>query len=431
MGKRNRQRRNEKRRRAHLAQGPRPGASPGLADLFVAAGIAGWSHRAAERDRLVDLLMRGAEPRHPAELARAVVGTLARAVGDCWLRGWQPLDLAHTIRRRLTAAHRRVCADVIGFQANDHGAVRALDTEWLEQVVAVAGDGCGDGARAGTGDVFAGWVELVSDRRRAVEVAAETFGLLVHLPTLPRLRPPPGEPGSRPTARSAPGCDPKLLARVRALLAMAESTSFPEEAEAFTAKAQQLITRHAVDRTLLAGTEPEPWVVGRRVLIDDPYANAKSMLLSEIAGANRSRAVWSSDLGFSTVFGVATDLDAVEILFASLLTQAAAAMTARSAAGGRRVRSFRQSFLLAFGMRIGERLRAAVDDAVDEAVVDHGDRFLPVLVAADTAAESACRKAFPDLVHRTVSGNNAAGWAAGRACAELAELTSWDRLRAG
>ena len=37
-----------------------------------------------------------------------------------------------------------------------------------------------------------------------------------------------------------------MLERVRALLAKAESTTFPEEADALTAKAQQLMTRHAL-----------------------------------------------------------------------------------------------------------------------------------------------------------------------------------------
>jgi hypothetical protein len=430
MGKRNRQCRSEKHRRGHRTHA-RPTPPPALADLFVAAALAGGTDAMAGRDVLLDRLLRRAERHTPAELSDAVVGVLARAVGDCWSRGWQPLDLAHTIRRRLTAAHRRVCADVIGLEADVHTASAELDAEWLDQVAALVADGSDGDRPPGPSEVFAGWLDLLGDRRRVVAVAAETFGLLVHLPRLTQLRPPPGAGWRHRAAPTGSGCDPKVLARVRALLATAESTSFPEEAEAFTAKAQELITRHAVDRTLLADADPEPSVVGRRVLIDDPYAGAKSMLLGEIAGANRSRSVWSVDLGFSTIFGAPADLEVVEILFASLLTQASAAMTARSRAGGQRVRSFRQSFLAAFAQRIGERLRAAVDHAVDEAVSDHGDRFLPVLVAADAAAESASRAAFPGQVHRSVSATNAAGWVAGRACADLAELTPWDRLQAG
>ena len=116
---------------------------------------------------------------------------------------------------------------------------------------------------------------------------------------------------------------------MRALLAKAESTSFPEEAEALTAKAQELMSRHAVDRALVdAAAAGATSAVGRRLGLDDPYAGAKSLLLSEVAEANGCRSVWSKDLGFATVFGQEADIDSVELLFTSLLGQATAAMTA-------------------------------------------------------------------------------------------------------
>lgn len=51
---------------------------------------------------------------------------------------------------------------------------------------------------------------------------------------------------------------------MRGLLAKAEATEFEQEAEALTAKAQQLIARHAVDGALLhAGSDVgEPAGVG-------------------------------------------------------------------------------------------------------------------------------------------------------------------------
>ena len=45
----------------------------------------------------------------------------------------------------------------------------------------------------------------------------------------------------------------RLYDKVRALLRKAESTSFPAEAEALTAKAQDLLARYALDRALLDG----------------------------------------------------------------------------------------------------------------------------------------------------------------------------------
>jgi hypothetical protein len=49
---------------------------------------------------------------------------------------------------------------------------------------------------------------------------------------------------------SAPAdLDQRMLDRVRALLAKAESTDFPQEADAFTARAQELMARHRIDRS--------------------------------------------------------------------------------------------------------------------------------------------------------------------------------------
>ena len=134
------------------------------------------------------------------------------------------------------------------------------------------------------------------------------------LPRLPKLGPAPGEDG-RPSARPAPRPDAGVLHKVTSLLAKAESTTFPDEAEALTAKAQELMTRYAIDRAQLeAGRGDEPVAGGRRLAVDDPYANARYLLLSAVADANRCRAVWTKQWGFSTVFGDEGDLDAVELL---------------------------------------------------------------------------------------------------------------------
>src|SRR5439155_7533472 len=183
---------------------------------------------------------------------------------------------------------------------------------------------------------------LRTDRFSAIWYVLEVLRFVPSVPPLPKLR--SAERPPRPV-------DGRMLERVRALLAKAESTTFPEEAEALSAKAQELMACHAIDRALLeaAASDSTPGASGRRIVIDDPYARPKSLLLAEVADANRCKAVWSPDFGWSTVFGADDDLDIVELLFTSLLCQATAAMTAAgsSAEGplGRRARtkSFRQS----------------------------------------------------------------------------------------
>jgi len=48
--------------------------------------------------------------------------------------------------------------------------------------------------------------------------------------------------------------------------------------------------------------------------------------------------------------------------------------------------------------------------------------LVPVLADRNDAVESACADAFPRTVRRSISVSNAAGWAAGRAAADLASL---------
>ncbi len=88
------------------------------------------------------------------------------------------------------------------------------------------------------------------------------------------------------------------------------------------------MARYRIDRVLLedGGRSPRVRPIGRRVGIDHPYAEAKVVLLGEIAVANGCQAVWSRELGFTTVFGFAGELDAVEELFTSLLIQATVAL---------------------------------------------------------------------------------------------------------
>jgi hypothetical protein len=262
----------------------------------------------------------------------------------------------------------------------------------------------------------------------ALACAVELLRLLLSLPALPKLGVTP-----RP---SRSGVDARMLEKVRALLAKAESTTFPEEAEALSAKAQELMARHAIDAAMIAAGAPMRDVpAGMRLPVDDPYAGAKSILLSEVASANGCRAVWSKGLGFSTVMGFESDLMFVEVLYTSLLVQATSAMVATGSQvdrnGRSRTRSFRQAFLLAYAIRIGDRLREAEAAGRASARETYGEALLPVLADREAAVEAASAATFPGAVNRSVTVSNAAGWAAGRAAAELASLASRSEVPSG
>jgi hypothetical protein len=90
----------------------------------------------------------------------------------------------------------------------------------------------------------------------------------------------------------------------------------------------ELITRHAIADVLGAGDAAgDPSI--RRLPVDRPYPGAKAALVSAIAVANRCASVHSPAFGWLTLVGYDGDLDAVEVLAASLLAPAAGARGAR------------------------------------------------------------------------------------------------------
>jgi hypothetical protein len=165
--------------------------------------------------------------------------------------------------------------------------------------------------------------------------------------------------------RDAPTVDERVLTRVRALLAKAESTTFEAEAETFSAGAQALMARHSIDAAMLAASATSGVTAGgpegRRIGIDRPYEAPKVLLLDVVARANRCRSVWSKDLGFVTLVGFGADLEAAETIFTSLLVQATHAMRIYGRRtthyGATRTRSFRSSFLTSYAHRIGRSPR--------------------------------------------------------------------------
>lgn len=247
-----------------------------------------------------------------------------------------------------------------------------------------------------------------------------------------------GAPPRGPANSGRNGESARVLQRVRALLAKAESTTFPEEAEAFTAKAQELISRHSIDQAMLdaaaaaadsgsPGGASRP--VGFRIPVDNPYASPKSLLLAQVAAANNCRSVWDRREGHSTVFGFHTDLESVELLYTSLLVQGTAAMVAAGPQvdwrGRSRTRSFRHSFLVAYAFRIGERLREARSAGRAAATEVYGEAALvPVLAGRTEAVAAALRAVFPTTTPHLAQVSNAAGLRAGRAAADLAWLST-------
>ncbi|HUC12857.1 MAG TPA: DUF2786 domain-containing protein [Acidimicrobiales bacterium] len=461
MGIRNKTRRrtNQQRRetRNHIraakfaAQYPWSGASgrtkspsPDLVDMMVRdAAHAGWEERDVA-SILAELADRDAGPAWcelvTARVAAALIGPLTAALRS----GWEPRDISAVLRRKVGADASNLVAGLLpeALRCQRPDSVRAI--RWDTQVTELAIDVRPLNTVSPTWDADIG-------------SAVAALGFLTHLGALPELPWPTQGPGARRDL------DPSLLDKVRALLAKAEATSFEAEGDAFLAKAQELMTRHNLDRALLhdAGQGGAADIEARRCWLDDPYLKQKGFLLAVVAGANKCRTVSLYEYGFVTLFGHPDDLCTTEMLFTALLVHATRQMTlpararqtaARSARpttretplgggsasdpqapeiwlpdGGKRDSSrpsYRRSFLLAYASRIGARLREATSAATDVAVESVGDALLPVLAERERAVDETLNKMFPNTIKAEFSITDRAGWAAGQAAADLADLSS-------
>ncbi|MEY9874383.1 hypothetical protein ABH931_003878 [Streptacidiphilus sp. MAP12-33] len=368
-----------------------------------------------------------AEAPRGARIDRELLRQGEELLGVLWTRGhWRPADLVRLTRRQLRPAHVTLAVDLIAAEARRYSPA-ALDHRWTEQLREL------DAASPRWADDDA-WLDQASGRLRL-----DRFAALIHLlellrlwgtaPALTPVGPAPGV-GAAPLTAPVAG-EPKQLARIRALLAKAEATTFAEEAEAFTAKAQELMARHSIDDALLAARNGNRTLPGAvRIGIDNPYESAKALLLDAVAAANRAQSVWDKQNGFCTVVGFDADLDAVELLFTSLLVQGVTAMNSGSVQQGGRSKAFRQSFLVAYASRIRERLTAATAQAVAETTgaASAGD-LLPVLAARQAAVETHTSTLFPSLRKgRAIRVSDPDGWEQGRAAADRAQLHGQGRL---
>ncbi|WP_166902412.1 DUF2786 domain-containing protein [Mycobacterium sp. DL440] len=349
------------------------------------------------------------------DLDLAADGAMTGAINKAWQAGWSPNDLHEFARRRLDASATSYLDEAIVLESRRY-PVTALHPRWRAELTALS-------ARTdhSTPQMW-DWADRHAvDDQAAITVVLKVLRLLGTLPILEPLLPLPG--AHQHSSVAVNPSDAKALSRVRALLAKAEATQFPEEAEALSAKAQELMSRYSLHHAIRdheRGRTAE--AIARRIWIDSPYVSAKAALVQSVATANRCRMVCAEKIGFVAVIGADCDLEFVELLSTSLLVQANRAMltAGRETRNGQaRTRSFRQSFLLSYATRVGERLTATSATVATE--VERGT-LLPVLAARSQATDELTDRLFPATVPREMLASSGAGWAAGRIAADLAQL---------
>ncbi|EID15830.1 hypothetical protein MXEN_05125 [Mycobacterium xenopi RIVM700367] len=427
MSRRNREKRAAKHKNRRRAKDERVGFDPGpdrallLEHLVVALSTAAsgaadqLSRRAAELLRECRAFAR--------ELAVAADIAMNEAIRAAWEHGWQPSDLHELACRRLKPAEVRYLDEAIVLESRRY-ATTSLHPAWRADI---AGLSAAVGAGTQPPQMWRWAASNAADRCEALTVVLKLLNFLGRLPVLEVIVPLPG--AYRHTATVVSDAGEKALSRVRALLAKAEATEFADEAEALSAKAQDLMSRYSLKEALAQHDRGrKPAAAARRIWIDNPYVAAKATLVQVVSGCNRCRAVWAERLGFVTIIGCQTDLNLVELLTTSLLVQANRAMLSAGRGGGAqaRSRSFRHSFYVAYAQRIGERLDTASASVATEA--EREARLLPVLAANSRATEELTARLFPSTVPRAVAVSNGAGWGAGRAAANMAVLDTRDSI---
>lgn len=376
---------------------PRPSTPPGSPGPSSPPGAQQQREAHGRHARAIDELLHAAA-RVPAGPTRDQL-LAALAVVAAHERHWEAAELLHVTRRRTDPATTGILvAGLIATRARRPSANRAQDEEVID----------GGTATGVSGATLAHAVKLLA--------------LLAALPALPVT--------ADPDPASATPVDPRmavLLQRVRGLLRKAESTTFDAEAESLTAKAQELITRHALDEAVLrtgptAGGGGQPQL--RRILLDDPYLRSKGGIVAVVALTNRCRAALSPAFGWVNVVGHPADLALTQLLTVSLLTQATAALartgSRRDGAGRVRTRSYRRAFLDGFADRIHQRLREASAHVVAEVGADSPGAL--VLATREVEVVAAVDRLLGPTRRMRVRAVDPAGYTAGKAAADLASL---------
>lgn len=383
--------------------------------------------------------------REPWLATRVAAETLLSAMNSLYEHGWQPMDTLHVVRRAHSWQAARLAVATITYQAAVSSAEHRAPLSWVQQLEEVREH---DTATATAAERAAHrnpgarpfLISLDGDAPQATNWCAvlELIGQWHDLPVWPQVSQRPSqwpstrrEPVQFSSTAAASTADAKVLHRIRGLLAKAESTDYSHEADLFTAKAQELMTRYSIDSALLEadgdGTRSD--VLNKRIHINNPYTKAKVHMLHEIGQVNGVRVVWDEEYAVATAVGAPVNLRQVELLFTSILVQATHAMsevgrgpdpTARSA-------SFRRAFLFAYAVRIGQRLHEVQEQTMRHAAAQarkDGRRLLPILAAQHAAVNQEFERLFPRTEKQAATPLDARGWIAGKVAADQAVLTA-------
>jgi hypothetical protein len=224
--------------------------------------------------------------------------------------------------------------------------------------------------------------------------------------------------------------NPKL-ALIRNLLAKAEDpAATPAEAEAFTAKAAELMAKYGIEEALLNEGTHADRPDGQVIVITAPFARDKLAMLGRVAQALRCKVIsvkhWVNG-GYqfkAHLFGFGVDRERVELLYTSLLVQSAYEVAGLYIPYYENKAAYRRSWYDGYSLAIYHRLHAAEKRAAQAAEAQRQSTATPgrgtdlVLASRDSLVAKVMADAFPEAKKgqaRILSGSGERdGYSAGR-----------------
>ena len=209
------------------------------------------------------------------------------------------------------------------------------------------------------------------------------------------------------------------LAKVRALLTLAENAGTPAEAANATAKAARLMAKHGITRAMADAKDPEPGArVNKVISFRAPQAKAQGYLYAKVLGAMRCRVVLTDSYKTVHVFGYQSDLDLAEMMHASLAVQVQRELVTAPLRPANQRGADVRSFIYQFANVVAARLRIAYAETAAESQTELEPGATSVaLVLADRSALIAAdvNRQYPSLRTLLVSTSGRAGQAGAEA----------------
>lgn len=235
--------------------------------------------------------------------------------------------------------------------------------------------------------------------------------------------------------------DDPILAKIRALLAHAESTNSEHEAQAMNDKAAELMAKYGIEQAVLAAGKPEANRVADLVIrADDPFGRTKALALQWIAKPLRVKAILIQKrdpnrrkrLIFETqLYGMEADLRLVEMLYTSLLVQAMQLVKIQKPWGvrGDQLAAYRRSWMIGFFTEVANRIKVREQEALERRARDEaaytvapGPKAELVLADRDALVARAFELAHPETKKVGVTVGAVDGYVDGQRAGRQADI---------